>query len=75
VFVFCQLVVQGDRVPNPIDLRQWRFYVLPTGVLNDRAPKAKTVTLGRVVQWGAVEVGYERLAGAVRAAAAVTREE
>lgn len=69
VFVFCQLLVVGERVPDPLDVRQWRFFVLPTAVLNERAPKAKTVTLGRVVQWGAVEVGFEELAGAVTAAA------
>lgn len=70
VFVFCQLVVEGDRPPNPLSLRQWRFYVLPTAVLNERAPKAKTVTLGTVVNWGAVAVGFRGLARAVREAAA-----
>lgn len=68
VFVFCQLVVVGELVPDPLDLRQWRFYILPTAALNEHAPRAKTVTLGRVVRWGAVEVGYEGLAGAVRGA-------
>ena len=60
VFVFAQLVV-GDEIPDPLDLAQWRFFVLPTHVIDDRAPKAKSVALSTVMKWGAVEVGYEGL--------------
>jgi hypothetical protein len=72
VYVFCVLAVDGDRPPDPLDVRLWRFYVLPTGVLNERAPKARTVTLGSIQRWGAREVGYARLAGAVREVAGLS---
>ncbi len=67
VFVFCQLVV-GDQVPDPLELAQWRFFVLPTAGLNERAPKARTVGLAAIRRWGAVEVGWEGLGEAVRKA-------
>lgn len=70
VFVFAVLLAEGATVPNPLDVRQWRFHVIPTSVLNERAPKAKTVSLRTVRKCGAVDVGFEGLGAAVRAAGA-----
>ena len=74
VFVFAVLVAHGSDVPNPLDVRQWRFYVLSTTVLSELASKVKTVGLETVRKWGAVEVGFEGLGEAVRGAA-VSRSE
>ena len=49
VYVFCLLSFQGDkRDLNPLDLKQWEFYVVSTAQLNQELGDRKTITLARV---------------------------
>jgi len=53
---------------DPLDLDQWRFFVLATRVLNERLASQKTLALSRVLGLGAREVRFGGVAGAVEVA-------
>lgn len=61
VYVFCVLAHKDQESLNPLDTKQWRFYVLPTRVLNEKRPHQKTITLSGVIQLGAVETDFADL--------------
>lgn len=64
IHVFCVLGRKTDLNPDPLDVSQWKFYVLPTAVLNREGPQQKTISLGplkamvrRTTGRGTVEYG------------------
>lgn len=69
VFALENCTVQEMVNPNPLDLSQWEFYVLPTSKLNERGTQ-RTISLPQLAKLGARKViELEDLAGAVRDAA------
>ena len=53
VYVFCvHNYMQKDDGLNPLDLKQWEFYVLPTKLLNEKMPTQKTITLDKIKALG-----------------------
>ena len=42
VYVFCLFSCKDAGTANPLDLKQWEFYVLSTRVLDKQAPPSKT---------------------------------
>ncbi|HCT15242.1 hypothetical protein [Corynebacterium nuruki] len=71
VYVFCVFTATDPETADPLDTRQWDFYVAPTAVIDRVLGTQKTVTLGSLLQ----RVGPERttfsgLADAVRRATA-----
>ena len=45
VYVFALLAHEDKQTIDPLDLSQWKFYVLPTCVLNARARSQHSITL------------------------------
>ena len=45
VYVFCILGQPHDPDPDPMDLDQWEFYVLPTAELDKERPRQKKIAL------------------------------
>ena len=39
VYVFCLFASTEPKVANPLDLKQWEFYILSTKVLNNCVPE------------------------------------
>ena len=68
VYVFAVLECADKACLDPLELGQWRFYVLPTSVLNEAFPIQKMVSLKALERVGAVGVGFGRLAEAVAVA-------
>ena len=69
VFALENCTIQDMANPNPLDLSQWEFYVLPTSKLNERGTQG-TISLPQLAKLGARRViELEDLAGAVRDAA------
>ena len=69
VFALENCTVQDMANPNPLDLSQWEFHVLPTSKLNERGTQG-TISLPQLAKLGARKViELEDLAGAVRDAA------
>ena len=68
VYVFCLLGERDPQKVDPLDTRQWEFFVLPSAVLDAEVPGQKTVGLSSLRRLAAVQVGIEGLAEAIRAA-------
>lgn len=69
VFALENWTAQDVAAPNPLDLSQWEFYVLPTSKLNGRGMQA-SVSLRQLVKLDARKATeLEGLADAVREAA------
>jgi hypothetical protein len=61
VYVFCLLAHTDKATVNPLDLGQWRFYVIATRALNDKLPGAKTISLKRLLSLSPAEGAYRDL--------------
>lgn len=61
VYVFCLLANKDRNTINPLDLSQWKFYILPTTVINSRLGNQKTVGLSRLKELGAKIVNYNQI--------------
>jgi hypothetical protein len=70
VYVFCLLHHADAATLDPLDLDQWRFYVLPTAVLDKERPHQKTISLSTLLALSPVECSYDALGDAVRKAMA-----
>ena len=49
VYVFCLLAHKEQETIDPLNLKQWEFYVLPTRVLNERVGSQKRITLSSLL--------------------------
>ena len=72
VYVFCLLDERDHNVVDPLNVSQWRFYVVATARLNEGFRTAKTLSLRSVefLTKGVGPVGASGLAAEVKAAAA-----
>lgn len=67
VYVFALLGHQDQTTVNPLDLSQWRFFVVATKILAARERSQHSITLASLERF-AEAVGYEAIADAVRSA-------
>ncbi len=51
VYVFCLLSQQVKADINPLDLNQWKFYVVPTTVLNRELGDRQSISLSKVKEF------------------------
>lgn len=74
LYVFA-LLAHRDKVSlDPLDLDQWRFYVLPTSTLNAHGRDRRTISLGPLEQLAGAPVSFDQLPLAVhRARGAVSK--
>lgn len=68
VYVFALLQHKDQETLDPLDLQQWRFYVVPTAVLNERRRSQHSITL-RSLDKLCQPVGFDELKTAVTEAA------
>ncbi len=62
IYVFClHNYRRKDDGINPLDLRQWEFFVLPTKILDEKMPVQKTISLDKVKALGAVNASFSEL--------------
>ena len=71
VYVFCLLNGTDRQHVDPLDVKQWTFYVLPTSVLNCKVPVQKTIRLRPLIALGPRQCTYDELKIAIHGAAAV----
>jgi hypothetical protein len=69
VYVIALLAHQDKATLDPLDLSQWRFYVVPTGVLESRTQSAHSIGLKALEAIAGPPVTYSELGGSVRQAA------
>lgn len=69
VYVFALLAHQDKNTLDPLNIDQWRFFVLPTRVLNERFPIQKQVRLSKLLKIGAKPCDYHQLRDEIGSAA------
>jgi hypothetical protein len=74
VYVFCLLACEDRDLINPLEVVQWKFYVLPQSELDRNMPEQKTIGLGPLIALGAHPCTYDKLKAAIHEAAAVNRD-
>lgn len=60
IYVFCLNNGKTKETANPMNLENWRFYIVPTKVINEECGKNKSISLNKVRKIG-VEVGFFRI--------------
>lgn len=65
VYVFAVLHHRDKSTLNPLDVDQWDFYILPTAVLNERAPTQKKIALTRLEQFQPRKVRFGEISAAL----------
>ncbi len=68
VYVFCVLSHMYKETVDPLNLQQWRFFVVATKVLNEAVGSQKTITLSSLVRLHPIEATYENIAPAIKQA-------
>lgn len=72
VYVFALLAHEDKPTIDPLDLSQWRFYVLPTRILDERTRSQHSITLNTLERLAGGSVGYTQLRSAIEEAASLT---
>lgn len=73
VYVFCVLNGTDPKQIDPLDVKQWTFYVLPTSLLNREVPEQNTIRLEPLRALKPHECTYDELQAAIDQAAAAHR--
>jgi hypothetical protein len=69
VYVFCLLHHQDKATVDPLDLAQWKFYVLPTRVLDECLPAQKSISLTSLLRLNPEVCEFSALRRAIKSAA------
>lgn len=62
IYVFCVHNHKIQETADPLDLKQWKFYVLPTQVLDSKVGAQKRISLSVLKEIGAVECEFNAIA-------------
>lgn len=65
VWVFALLAHKDKSTLNPMELAQWKFYVVPRAVLNGYQCSQESITLQSIRRLGLEPVGFQQLAAEV----------
>ena len=58
IYVFCLNTGNTDVSSDPLNLNNWKFYIVPTEVINENCGDAKTISLQRIEKLGFEGVDY-----------------
>lgn len=61
IYVFCLLDCKDQSVVQPTDTSQWIFYILPTRVLDEQKPTAKSISLSALTKLPVIECRFNTL--------------
>lgn len=61
LYIFCLLTERDRNLVDPLNLDQWRFYIVPTPVLNERFPDQKSISLSTLEALGIEPAGFGAL--------------
>ena len=68
VYVFCLLDHKDKATVDPLNVDQWKFYVLPRASLDAQVPRQKTIGLTRLLALGPVAAPFGQIDETVCAA-------
>lgn len=61
IYVFCLLDCKDQSLIQPTNVSQWVFYVLPTRILNEQKPTAKSISLSALKKLPVSECRFNNL--------------
>lgn len=61
IYVFALLAHKDQETLNPLDTRQWEFYILSTKVLDEKVGDGKQISLDKLLILGAIKSDYGNL--------------
>jgi hypothetical protein len=65
IYVFCLLDHQDQKTVDPMNLTQWRFFIINVDVLNQHCPGQKTISLTKLLGLKPFEVTYEGISDCI----------
>lgn len=66
VYVFCLLAHKDQSSIDPLNVAQWRFFIISTQDLNAQLGDQKSIGLNGLKQIGAIEVTFEDIVATIR---------
>ena len=61
IYIFCLLTSKEQETIQPTDTSQWEFYILPTRVLDEDKPSAKSISLSALTKLPVRKCRFEEL--------------
>jgi hypothetical protein len=61
IYVFALLSHRDKKTLNPLDLKQWAFYILDTKTINAKMENKKSISLEKILDYGATKCDFENL--------------
>ncbi|MCP4213453.1 MAG: hypothetical protein GY765_02300 [bacterium] len=65
VYVFCVLNHRDKATVDPLNMEQWKFYILDTAILDKKVGTQQTISLSRLLKLEPVEARYGEIAKAI----------
>ena len=59
VYIFCLLAHKDQETLNPLNLEQWKFYILLTSILDQKLHNQKTITLSSLTKINPIKSNFE----------------
>ena len=73
VYVFCLHVHTELSTLDPLDVSQWRFFVVPTFLISERLTTQKNLGLSTLKRLGVTETHFQHLQSAIHHAASLAK--
>ncbi len=61
IYVFSLLSHRDKKTLNPLDLKQWEFYILHTKTIDAKMENKKSISLDKILDYGATKCDFENL--------------
>ena len=61
IYVFCLLVHKIQETINPLNLNQWRFYIIKTDTLNSNLGNAQSIGLAKLKSLNPITCDYDKI--------------
>lgn len=74
VYVFCLHIHTELSTLDPLDVSQWRFFVVPTFLISERLKTQKDIGLSTLKRLGIAETDFEHLQSAIHHAASLAND-
>jgi len=65
IYVFCLLDHQEQKTVDPMNLSQWRFFVISVDILNEQCAGQKSISLAKLLSLNPFEVSYEEMSDCI----------
>lgn len=65
IYVFCLFANADRETANPLNLSQWKFYVVPTSLINEKCGDKRSISLNGISRLGVIPVGYQEIKSSV----------